>query len=112
MKLSEFAGANRRYEGAAIAADAELNGDVQSILINLGLLARLEKPFGIIAGAALSRFQAENGCKEPDFLGPVTAAKLIEVAASGSRDSSIVITIEALRAIHCLKNAPSSPILC
>jgi uncharacterized protein YvpB len=97
MKLSEFAGANRRYEGAAIAADAELNGDVQSILINLGLLARLEKPFGIIAGAALSRFQAENGCKEPDFLGPVTAAKLIEVAASGSRDSSIVITIEALR---------------
>jgi uncharacterized protein YvpB len=97
MKLSEFAGANRRYESGMIATDAELSQDVQSILINLGLLARMEKPFGLIASAALSRFQAEQGCQEPEFLGPLTAAKLIAVDASGSRSAATVITIEALR---------------
>jgi uncharacterized protein YvpB len=97
MKLTEFASANQRYESGAIAADAELSQDVQTILINLGLLVRIEKPFGVIASGALSRFQAENSCQEPDFLGPVTAAKLIEVDASSSRSSTTVITIEALR---------------
>ena len=97
MKLIEFVSANLRYEAQAIDTDAQLNQDVQVILINLGLLTRIEKPFGNIAMGALSRFQAENGCKEPDFLGPVTAAKLIEIDANGSRSSSRVITIEAQR---------------
>ncbi|MBE9032958.1 C39 family peptidase [filamentous cyanobacterium LEGE 11480] len=97
MKLTEFATANRRYEAPAIAADEELSQDVQTILINLGLLRRIEAPFGQIASGALSRFQAEHHCKEPNFLGPATASKLLEVDASGSRSAAPVITIEALR---------------
>jgi uncharacterized protein YvpB len=97
MKLTEFANAKLRYEAERIATDVELSQDVQSILINLGLLNKIENPFGAIASAALSRFQATYSCKEPRFLGPVTAAKLIEIDASGSRDASTVITIEALK---------------
>jgi uncharacterized protein YvpB len=97
MKLTEFASANRRYESGAIAADTELSHDVQKILMNLGFLVSIEEPFGTIASGALSRFQAENGCKEPEFLGPITANKLLEIDAIGSRSSLSMITIEALR---------------
>ncbi len=97
MKLSEFVISNLRYEVHKIASDTELSQEVQAILINLGLLARSEQPFGLIATAALSRFQAEQGCHEPRFLGPVTAAKLIEADAVGSRAASVIVTIEAVR---------------
>ena len=64
MKLIEFASANLRYEAQAIDTDAQLNQEMQAILINLGFSTRIEKPFGNIAMGALSRFQAEDGIRD------------------------------------------------
>jgi uncharacterized protein YvpB len=97
MKLVEFAGANRRYESRAIAQDAELSQVVQDTLIERGLLAKTENPFGVKAMAALTRFQHKNGCNEPEFLGPQTAAKLIEVTEVGSRAAAPIISVEAIQ---------------
>lgn len=95
MKLSDFAKANLRYDSSAIAQDAELSQAVQAILMDLGLLAAAENPFGQRAIGALSRFQLKNDCDEPEFLGPETAAKLIEASESGTRAPASPIRLEA-----------------
>ncbi|MGF1493333.1 MAG: C39 family peptidase [Microcoleaceae cyanobacterium] len=98
MKLTEFANANLRYDSSAIAKDPELSKEVQDILIDdLHLLVEPEEPFGRRAIAALTRFQKQNDCHEPQFLGPETAAKLLEAKDMGSRAPVSVITLEVLQ---------------
>lgn len=95
MKLTDFASANLRYDSSAIAQDSELSQEVQALLIEFGLLTDTEEPFGARAIAALTRFQRQNDCDEPEFLGPQTAAKLLEASEMGSRAPASVITLEA-----------------
>jgi uncharacterized protein YvpB len=97
MRLTEFAQANRRYDTSAIAQDPELSQEVQGLLLELGLLAEMEDPFGQRAMAALTRFQRRNDCHEPELLGPQTTAKLLEVSELGSRSPTTIITLEALQ---------------
>ncbi|MCU0569657.1 MAG: C39 family peptidase [Oculatellaceae cyanobacterium Prado106] len=97
MKLTEFVGANLRYDTRAIALDPELSQEVQTLLVQFGLLAEPENPFGIRAIAALTRFQRQHGCDEPEFLGAQTAAKLLEVAEVGTRAPASIITVEAIQ---------------
>jgi uncharacterized protein YvpB len=97
MKIKDFIGANFRYESPKIAADSELSEELQALLIKLRLLVEVEKPFGERAMAALTRFQRENDCYEPDFLGPLTAAKLVKASEIGSKGPVQIITIEALQ---------------
>jgi uncharacterized protein YvpB len=98
MKLKDFVGENIRYESNKIAADLGLSQELQALLIEIGLLSGVEEPFGAGAMAALTRFQRENDCYEPEFLGPLTAEKLLEVAEVGSRAPVSIITIQALQA--------------
>lgn len=96
MKLADFVKSEKRYDSSAISADAELNQELQSLLIDLGLLTTAETEFGDRSKAALTRFQLENGCDEPDFLGPITAAALLEASAIGTRAAAAsVITLTA-----------------
>jgi uncharacterized protein YvpB len=97
MKIKDFVGANYRYESPKIAADPELSKEVQALLIKLRLLVEVEEPFGDRAMAALTRFQRENDCYEPDFLGPLTAEKLLEASETGSKGPVQIITIEVLQ---------------
>lgn len=97
MKLIEFADANLRYESGAIAQDSELGQIIQNLLIELGLLAAIEDPFGLRAMAALNRFQRQHDIYEPEFLGPQTAAKLLEVAESGAQSRAPIMTLEAIQ---------------
>ena len=94
MKISDFVNADLRYDISAIAADPELDQELQTRLIEIGLLAEpMEKPFGDRAIAALTRFQRQNNCDEPEFLGPQTAEILID--APQTRGAAI--TLEALQ---------------
>ncbi|MGB8699743.1 MAG: C39 family peptidase [Thermosynechococcaceae cyanobacterium] len=95
MKLVDFASANLRYDSSALSQDIELSKEVQGLLIDFGLLSEIETPFGKRAIGALTRFQINNNCYEPDFLGPETAAKLIEASESGTRAPASIITLEA-----------------
>jgi Peptidase_C39 like family len=94
MKISDFVGADLRYDISAIAADPELDQELQTRLIEIGLLAEpMEEPFGDRAIAALTRFQRQNDCDEPEFLGPQTAEILID--APQTRGAAIML--EALQ---------------
>lgn len=79
MKLQDFLGKDLKYSMEGIASDNELAIQIQSRLINLGLL---EPPsdgkFGPISTAALKKFQSLMKINEPEQLGAVTAEKLIE----------------------------------
>jgi hypothetical protein len=97
MKLTEFAAANLRYDTRAIALDPELSQEVQGVLIEIGLLAEPENPFGIRAMAALTRFQRQYDCNEPELLGSQTATKLLKVAEVGTRAPASIITVEAVQ---------------
>jgi uncharacterized protein YvpB len=97
MKLIDFAGANLRYDTSALTQDPELSQEVQALLIEFGLLAEAEEPFGVRAMAALTRFQQQNDCDEPELLGPQTAAKLVEASEVGSRAPAPIITLEAIQ---------------
>lgn len=97
MKLIEFADANLRYESGAISQDSELGQIIQNLLIELGLLAAIEDPFGPRAMAALNRFQRQHDIYEPEFLGPQTAAKLLEVAEFGAQSRAPIMTLEAIQ---------------
>lgn len=97
MKLIEFASANLRYDINAIALDPELSQEFQALLVEFGLLAEPENPFSIRAMAALTRFQRQHQCDEPEFLGSQTAAKLLEVAEVGTRAPASIITVEAIQ---------------
>ncbi|MEG4323217.1 MULTISPECIES: C39 family peptidase [unclassified Microcoleus] len=79
MKLQNFLKSKIRYDAKAIAADGELSRQIQSRLIDLGLLKPpVDGIFGPLSTAALHRFQTQMKCGEPGFLGSVTATKLIE----------------------------------
>ena len=94
MKIQDFVGAELRYDIGAIAADLELSQELQAKLIEIGLLDEpMEVPFGDRATAALTRFQRQNECDEPEFLGPQTAEKIID--APQARGAAI--TLEALQ---------------
>lgn len=79
MKLQAFLNTNIKYDAAAIARDDELSRQVQSRLIDLGLLKPpVDGLFGPLSTAALHRFQTLMKCGEPGYLGTITAKKLIE----------------------------------
>ncbi|MDP8934224.1 MAG: C39 family peptidase, partial [Cyanobacteriota bacterium] len=79
MKLQNFLNSKIRYDAKAIAADDELSRQIQSRLIDLGLLQPpVDGKFDALSTAALHRFQTLMKCGEPGFLGAVTATKLIE----------------------------------
>ncbi|MCU0566084.1 MAG: C39 family peptidase [Oculatellaceae cyanobacterium Prado106] len=107
MNITDFVGADLRYDQSAIAADPQLSQELQDLLITLGLLkAPADQPFGIRAMAALTRFQQKEGCLEPWFLGPQTAEKLVAAAELGSRaPTSPPMTLEAI-ATTILKQRP------
>jgi uncharacterized protein YvpB len=98
MKIQDFVGKDLKYDTSEIAADTELSHEIQSLLIELGLLSEpMEEPFGDRAIAAFTRFQLQNDCVEPDFLGTQTAAKLVEASQMGTRAPAPIITLEALQ---------------
>lgn len=99
MKIQDFVGTQLRYDIDAIAADLELSCELQTRLIELGLLAApLAEPFGARATAALTRFQQQNGCVEPECLGSQTAASLVEASKLSTRAPvSPAMTLEALQ---------------
>ncbi|MGL5060393.1 MAG: peptidoglycan-binding domain-containing protein, partial [Microcoleus sp.] len=79
MRLQNFLNSKIRYDARQIAADDDLSRQIQSRLIDLGLLKPpVDGIFGPISTAALHRFQTLMKCGEPGFLGAVTAKKLIE----------------------------------
>ncbi|HEY9820358.1 MAG TPA: peptidoglycan-binding domain-containing protein, partial [Candidatus Sericytochromatia bacterium] len=79
MKLQNFVGTGLKYSFQAIAVDKELTSQIQVRLIMLGLL---EPPsdgkFGPVTTAALKKFQNLMKCNEIEYLGAVTAKRLIE----------------------------------
>jgi hypothetical protein len=78
--LQDFLGTERRYSYEAIAADETLATQIQVRLIDLGLLDPPTGAFGPISTAALQRFQELMDCGEPNYLGAVTAERLIETS--------------------------------
>lgn len=79
MKLQDFLNSDQKYTIDAIAADKELATQIQIRLISLNLLdPPADGAFGPISAAALKRFQTLTKCNEVEYLGAVTAKKLIE----------------------------------
>lgn len=79
MRLQDFLGTEIKYGMEAIAKDLDLSRQIQVRLIALGLLAPpADGRFGPISTAALKSFQTLTQCNEPEYLGKVTAKKLIE----------------------------------
>ena len=79
MKLQEFLRTQTKWGFEAVGKDADLTRQIQILLIGLGLL---EPPadgiFGPITAAAIKKFQQLTKTGETDFIGAVTAEKLIE----------------------------------
>lgn len=89
MKIQDFVNSNLRYDTEKISHDSELNQELQRALTELDLLkSSIEPVFGVAATAALSRFQQQEDCHEPEFLGPETAQKLLDALSMGSRGSA------------------------
>lgn len=79
MKLQDFIAKKLKYALEKIGTDKELSTQIQSRLIALELLdPPADGKFGPISVSALKEFQTLTKCNEPNFLGPVTAQKLIE----------------------------------
>ncbi len=100
MKLQDFADKRLRYDATQISQDLELSQDVKTVLVDLGFLEvpSDENAFDVGETAALKRFQQEQECdREPDFLGPETAAKLIEIGRLGTRAATNPLTIKTLK---------------
>ena len=102
MKLKEFSNSQLRYDISKISEDAELSQDVKEYLEAVGMLDSAssgdsENAFGEVTIAALSRFQHDYDCHEPDFLGPETASKLLEISSSGSRSAAKPLVIRTLK---------------
>lgn len=94
MRLQNFLKSKIRYDVRAIAADDELSRQVQSRLIDLGLLKPpVDGLFGPLSTAALHRFQTLMKCGETGFLGAITAEKLIETKPGGIPKPPIVLKI-------------------
>ncbi len=83
MKLQDFIGKNFKYDQKAIAANDELSRQIQQRLIDLNLLAPpVDGVFGPVSAFALQQFQILLKCGETDYLGALTAKKLIEAKRS------------------------------
>ncbi|MBW4612512.1 MAG: peptidoglycan-binding protein [Desmonostoc vinosum HA7617-LM4] len=79
MKLQDFLGKEEKWGFEAIAQDAELSRQIQVLLIGLGLLEPpADGKFGPVSLAAFKKFQEFTKTGESEFLGPLTAKKLIE----------------------------------
>lgn len=79
LKLQDFLTKDLRFDVEAIAANKVLATQIQTRLIDLGLLSSTaDSRFGPISTAALKRFQELMKCEEVGFLGRSTAEKLIE----------------------------------
>jgi uncharacterized protein YvpB len=79
MKLQDFLGTNLKYDVKQIDEDPELSRQIQTQLIDLGLLdPPVDGIFGSKSTAALHRFQQLTNCGEAGYLGAITAEKLIE----------------------------------
>jgi hypothetical protein len=80
MKLQDFLGTDLKYAIEAINTDEALATQIQIRLIDLGLLEPpADGKFGPISTAALKQFQALTQCDEPEYIGSITAKKLIEI---------------------------------
>lgn len=79
MRLQDFLGTQTKWNFEAIGGDTDLARQIQLLLINFGLLEPpADGKFGPISAAALKQFQELAKTGETDFLGAVTAEKLIE----------------------------------
>ncbi|WP_193195987.1 peptidoglycan-binding protein [Nostoc sp. MG11] len=79
MKLQDFLGKEEKWGFEAIAQDTDLTRQIQILLIGLGLLEPpADGKFGPVSVAALKKFQDLTKTEESEFLGAVTAKKLIE----------------------------------
>ncbi len=97
MRLKDFIGTDFKYDVRALAEDEELTREIQTILIELGMLGPpVDGIFGPLSTAALHRFQTETNCQEPGYLGEKTALKLLEVKPTDvSASSPIIKTIKS-----------------
>lgn len=79
MKLQDFLGKEEKWGFEAIAQDTDLSRQIQILLIGLGLLEPpADGKFGPVSVAALKKFQDLTKTEESEFVGAVTAKKLIE----------------------------------
>ncbi len=79
MKLQDFLGKEDKWGFEAIAQDLELARQIQILLIGLTLLEPpADSKFGPVSAASLKKFQELTKAGESEFLGAVTAKKLIE----------------------------------
>jgi hypothetical protein len=79
MKLQDFLGKEEKWGFEAIAQDLELARQIQILLIGLSLLEPpADSKFGPVSVASLKKFQELTKTGESEFLGAVTARKLIE----------------------------------
>ncbi|MFH7030398.1 MAG: peptidoglycan-binding protein [Heteroscytonema crispum UTEX LB 1556] len=83
MRLQDFLGTNHKYGFEAIALDEDLANQIQTQLIGLRLLdPPADGKFGPLSAAALRRFQNILQIGESEYLGKITAEKLIETKSS------------------------------
>jgi hypothetical protein len=94
MKLQDIVGTDQRYDIKAIAADEELTRQIQTILVNLGLLdPPVDGKFGSLSTAALHRFQTLMECGEPGYLATNTAQMLITTKPEELPNPALVLKI-------------------
>jgi peptidoglycan hydrolase-like protein with peptidoglycan-binding domain len=79
MRLQDFLGTDYKYGFEAIADDKDLAHQIQTQLIGLRLLdPPADGKFGPLSAAALKKFQDTLKIEESEYLGKITAEKLIE----------------------------------
>lgn len=80
MKLQYLLQNNINWKFSAINEDQELAKQIQTRLIDLGILeGSADGSFGLISILALKKFQQLTKSNEPDYIGSVTARNLIQV---------------------------------
>lgn len=80
MKLQNLLEKNIKWEFSAINDDKELAKQIQTRLIDLGLLeGTADGQFGAISTLALKKFQQLTKTNEPEYIGMTTAKHLIQV---------------------------------
>jgi hypothetical protein len=109
MKIQDFVNSTLRYDTEKISRDPELNQELQNALTELGFLkSSIEPVFGVAATAALDRFQQQEDCHEPEFLGPETAQKILDALSIGSRGTAPIYLIVTQNTVLKAKPLDSS----